>query len=169
MADDAITQIVDILASPYIFGLPVEKQIPVQKRRAGELFALSLLTLREKKYPATHKDSSGNGYIYTRAFASVQPSSRSPKYGVVVWSGKGYDIYTYDEMSVRLQLVERNIEMDSKNPSTARKNFLAALRASEKFSNSDIFSVNVLVNTNNFAPRDSQIISDGDIEADAYD
>lgn len=169
MGVDAITQIVDILASPYLYGLPVEKQIPVQKRRSGELFALSLLSLREKKYPATHKDPKGNGYIYARAFASVHSSSTSPKYGVVVWGGKGYDIYVYDEMSVRLQLVERNIEMDSKSPATARKNFLAALRASEKFSNSDIFSVNVLVNTNNFAPRDEQIISDGDIEADAYD
>lgn len=166
MVDSLIQEIVDVLANPYLFGLPVEQSVPVSARRRGELFSQAMLSLRKMPYPVTHHDKKGNDYISARAFAALG-SSGSPLFGLVVWSGRGYDIYTYDEGMMKLLLAKKDVRVDSKDRN-ARKNFLAALRDLPKVRNCDIFSVRVFISNNEFSPRQNQLLSDGDIEADAY-
>jgi hypothetical protein len=167
MADSAIQEIVDVLANPYLFGLPVEASVPVSVRRRGELFSQALITLRKSDYPATHKGKNGNVYIAARAFAALPPAGK-PVFGSVVWSGKGYDVYIYDELGFRLVMAKKDVRLDSPDKATARRNFLAALREMGQFRKSDIFSVRVYVSNDELSPRKDQILSDGDIEADAY-
>ena len=167
MVESVIQEIVDVLANPYLFGLPVEESVPVSMRKRGELFSQSLLALRMMKYPATHNDKKGNGYLSARAFAALG-SNGGPTFGAVVWTGRGYDVYVYEETAMKLVLEKKDARLDSKDGASAKKNFLNALRDMPKLKNADIFSVRVYISTNEYSPRQDQILSDGDIEADAY-
>ncbi|GEM_PF-5206982 len=167
MVDSVIQEIVDVLANPYLFGLPVEESVPVSVRKRGELFSQSMLTLRKMKYPPTHNDKKGNRYVSARAFAALG-SNGGPTFGVVVWAGRGYDVYVYEETAMRLVLEKKDVKLDSKDSLSAKKNFLAALRGIPRLKNTDIFSVRVYISNNEYSPRQDQILSDGDIEADAY-
>lgn len=169
MRNPAIQEIVDVLANPYIFGLPEEKNIPVNVRRSGEIFSSSLVSLRNQlQYPAMHTGKAGAGYIAARAFAALKPGGHSPVYGAVVRAGTGYDIYVYDQSGMGLMLVRKNVKLDGKTPVATRKNLMSSLRELPHTSGCDIFTVRVMISKDDFAKREQQLLSDGDIEVDVY-